>query len=88
MEFKDGQLSRAKEHGKRGISAKEALDNLAKHTQELAQKEKDRREREKTKRNARIDMEALERQALSEESTNMSGKYEILTHSSFKQEIK
>ena len=73
MEFKDGQLSRAKEHGKRGIPAEEALDNLAKQTQELVQKEKDRREREKLKRSAQIDMEALERQALAEKTTDMPG---------------
>ena len=73
MEFKDGQLSRAREHGKRGIPAEEALDNLAKQTQELVQKEKDRREREELKRSACIDMEALERQALAERTTDMPG---------------
>ena len=78
MEFKDGQLSRAKEHGKRGVPVEEALDNIAKQTQELARKEKERRERVKSKRSAQIDLEALERQALAEKEKNMPGKYENL----------
>ena len=78
MEFKDGQLSRAKEHGKRGVPIEEVLDNIAKQTQELARKEKERRERVKSKRSAQIDLEALERQALAEKENNMPGKYENL----------
>ena len=84
MEYKDGQLSRAREHGERGVPAEEALDNLSKQTKELAQKEKDRREREKQKRSAQIDLEALERQALAEKRSNMPGKPKFRTSSKIK----
>ena len=72
--FKEDQLEAAKAHGKGGISAEEAQNQLVEKTKELCRLEDIKKQRKKDKESAAIDLQEMTRNRSEEGDTNMPGK--------------